>query len=72
MFYIFNIVYIFYTVYIYYILYISYILYIYLISKRFGPDLTCAPVECGPPEELLHGSMILDICMIVNILIFLT
>merc|ERR1719192_2077422 len=26
----------------------------------FGPDLTCAPVECGPPEELLHGRAIPD------------
>ena len=25
--------------------------------NRFGPDLTCAPVECGPPEELLHGKL---------------
>ena len=30
------------------------------LNKRFGPDLTCAPVECGPPEELLHGSFMID------------
>ena len=21
----------------------------------FGPDLTCIPIDCGPPQQILHG-----------------
>ena len=23
----------------------------------FGPDLTCLPIDCGPPQDILHGLM---------------
>jgi len=26
-----------------------------LMSKWFGPDLTCHPIDCGAPEEILNG-----------------
>lgn len=24
-------------------------------ARWFGPDLTCHPIDCGPPEEILNG-----------------
>ena len=27
---------------------------------RYGPDLSCIPIDCGPPEEITNGKMIGD------------
>ena len=24
-------------------------------ARWFGPDLTCHPIDCGPPEDILNG-----------------
>ena len=44
-------------------------------ARWFGPDLTCHPIDCGPPEEILNGKRTGDCttyrCQVIKANVFL-
>ena len=45
-------------------------------ARWFGPDLTCHPIDCGPPEEILNGKRTGDCttyrCQVIKANVFIS